>query len=374
MRRHRPERSARGGRETRPPRIDKRLVRESTAARRQFGIAGGTGVLSAAVIVAQAVLLAEIISRAAEHHAALAQLRGPLLLLAAVMVARAVLAGAFELSGRIAAAQVMSELRGRLARALLIERPGRLPSERTGELATAAVQGVDSLESYFAGYLTAFVLASAVPIAVLAWVLPLDPVADLVLAVSIPILIVFMILIGKGAQARTRSRWRALTLLSSHFLDVVRGLETLRAHRRDQAQVAVLDAVGDRYRRETMSTLRLAFMSAFVLELCAMMGTGLVAATIGVQLTAGDLSLQAGLTVLLLAPELYAPLRAVGQQFHASADGLAAAEQLFAVLDEGASLPLPARPSPAPDPRREPCASITSPTPTPAEAATCSTT
>ena len=138
-----------------------------------------------------------------------------------------------------------------------------------------------------------------------------------------------MILIGKGAQARTRSRWKSLALLSSHFLDVVRGLETLRAHRRESAQVEVIAAVGDRYRRETMGTLRIAFMSALVLELCAMLGIALVAATIGVQLTAGELSLQAGLTVLLLAPELYAPLRAVGQQFHASADGLAAAERLL---------------------------------------------
>jgi len=314
-------------------RVDRRLARETAAARRQFATAGVLGIGTAGLVVAQAALLAEIIARAAVEHAGLAQLRSPLIALSCVIAARALLAGGFELSGRRGALGVMSELRQRLAKRVLIEHAGRLPEERTGELAAAAVQGVDALESYFAGYLPAFVLATAVPLAVLIWVTPLDLSAAIVLAITIPILIVFMVLIGKGAEARTRSRWRVLSLLSSHFLDVVRGLETLRAFRREQAQILTLTEVGDRYRHETLGTLRLAFTSALVLELCAMLGTALVAATIGVQLTGGHLTLRAGLTVLLLAPELYAPLRAVGQQFHASADGLAAAERLLESLD-----------------------------------------
>jgi thiol reductant ABC exporter CydD subunit len=334
-------------------RVDRRLTRESAAARVHVAVATLLGLVTAALVVAQAALLATVIARAAVDHAGLAQLRGLLIALAAVFAGRALVAGGFELSGRLGALRVMAELRHRLARRLLIDRPGRRPAERTGELAAAAVQGVDALEAYFAGYLPSFVLATAVPVAVLIWVAPLDGTAALILALTIPILIVFMILIGKGAQARTRSRWRTLAQLSSHFLDVVRGLETLRAHRREHAQTEVLAQVGDRYRRETMATLRLAFSSALVLELCAMLGIALVAATVGVQLTAGHLSLQAGLTVLLLAPELYAPLRAVGQQFHASADGLAAAERLLAVLDE----PVPTvggGTATAPDPKRWP--------------------
>ena len=183
------------------------------------------------------------------------------------------------------------------------------------------------------------------------------------LAVTIPLLIVFMILVGKGAKDRARSRWRALSLLSGHFLDVVRGLETLRAYRREAAQAETIETVCERYRAETMGTLRVAFLSALVLELCAMIGTALVAATIGVQLDGGHLGLQAGLTVLLLAPELYGPLRGVGQQFHASADGLAAAERIFAVLDAPPALgSAPAgrrRRGTGPRPRRR-CASRTS--------------
>ncbi len=337
-------------------RVDRRLLRESAAARPHLAAAAGLGVGSALLIVAQAALLAQVITAVAMHGASLADERDALIALAAVLVARAITGGLFEFSGRVAAARVLAELRGRLVRQLLLVRPGRAPGERTGELAAVAVQGVDALEDYFAGYLPALMLTVTVPIAVMIWVIPLDPIAAAIFAITMPLLIVFMILIGLRAQSRTLRRWQALSLLSSHFLDVVRGLETLRAHSRERAQAQTLAAVGERYRAETMGTLRLAFISAFALELCAMLGTGLVAATIGVQLTGGHLELDAGLTVLLLAPELYGPLRSVGQQFHASADGLAAAGRLLDVLDEPGLLSdvEDAESAPVPDPRQAP--------------------
>ncbi len=332
-------------------------MRHSRAGRSALGAAAALGVATAAVVVAQAALLAHAITAAAMHHATLAALSTTLVALAVVVALRALLAGGFEVSGRIGATRVMSELRGRLAEQLLVRSPLAREHERTGELTAAAVQGIDSLEAYFAGYLPALVLAAAVPLAVLAWIVPVDLAAAGVLALTVPLLIGFMILVGRGAQARARSRWRALALLSGHFLDVVRGLETLRAYRREAAQVQTIERVGESYRAQTMSTLRIAFLSALVLELCAMLGTALVAATIGIQLDGGHLGLQAGLTVLLLAPELYAPLRAVGQQFHASTDGLAAAERIFAVLDEPPALTVSRTPgayAPAPDPALEP--------------------
>jgi len=336
-------------------RVDRRLLRECRAARAALALAGVVGAAMAVAIVAQAWLLAHVIGAAAADHRSLATLAGSLVALALVMVARALLAGSFEASGRVAAARVMSELRGRLAEVLLVRSPTRRAEDRTGELAAAAVQGVDALEAYFSGYLPQLVLAAAVPLAVLVWVAPHDLAAAAVFAVTIPLLIVFMILVGKGAAARARSRWRALALLSGHFLDVVRGLETLRAYRREDAQAQTIERVGETYRAETMGTLRVAFLSALVLELCAMISTALVAATIGVQLDDGHLRLQTGLAILLLAPELYAPLRAVGQQFHASTDGMAAAERLFAVLDAPPALAAPrGEARRVPDPALEP--------------------
>jgi len=365
--------------------VDRRLLRESRAARAHFALVVGLALASAALIVAQAALLAYIIDRAAMDHVAVLALEGQLIALGAVLLARALVAGGFELAAELGASATMSELRGRLARHLLraggsveVSAPAAEQSasrddvgaaradgsqaNRTGELAAAAVYGVEGLRAYFSGYLPQLVLAAVVPVAVLAWAAVADPLAAGLLALTVPLLVVFMVLIGKGARAQTQRRWQALSLLSSHFLDVVRGLPTLRAHRRERAQAQTLAAVGERYRAETMATLRVAFLSALVLELCAMIGTALAAATIGVQLVDGDLGLTAGLTVLLLAPELYGPLRQVGQRFHAAADGTAAAERIYAVLDQPEAIAPVSTAVPAsttasarvPDPAREP--------------------
>lgn len=330
--------------------VDPRLVRSSGTARTHLTAAGVLGVLEAGLILAQAVLLATVIARAATRGVGLAQLQRELIALGAVLAARGVISAGFEFSGLVGATRVMSELRGRLVSHQLLDAPGQRPNDvRTGELAASAVQGVDALEAYFAGYLPQLMLASVVPLAVLALVATVDPISALILGVSVPVLIVSMIFIGKSAQARSRKRIGALSLLSAHFLDVVRGLATLRAYRREHFEEQVLADVGERYRRETLGTLRIAFLSALVLEMCAMLGTAAVAATVGIQLVGGTLTLQAGLTVLLLAPELYGPLRRVGQQFHASADGSAAAERIFATLDFAPAVRHPDRPRPVSD-------------------------
>jgi thiol reductant ABC exporter CydD subunit len=327
------------------PPVDRRLIRESRVARTHLALAGVLGVISAVLIVAQAALLAYIIDRAAMHKATLASLKGELGWLAGVLLTRALVNGAFELSGRWGAVRVMSELRGRLIRRILLQSPEQRPDAgRTGELAGTAVQGIDALEGYFAGYLPQLVLAAVVPVAVIGWVITVDPITAGILALTVPLLIVFMVLIGKGARAQAQRRWQALALLGAHFLDVVQGLATLRAYGREDAQEQTLAEVGERYRSETMATLRTAFLSAFVLELCAMIGTALVAATIGVQLVSGTLGLQAGLTVLLLAPEMYGPLRQVGQQFHASTDASTASDAIFQALDSTPAITRASRP------------------------------
>ncbi len=340
-----PPRSARSS-------VDRRLLRSVRAARLPFAIAIALGVLTAVLVVAQASLLGRIIAGAFPGGDDLADSAPLLWLLAGVIALRALCAGGFEASGRIGAGRVMSELRSRITSHLLHARPTGLRDQRSGELVSTAVQGVDALEVYFARYLPQLVLAVLVPVVILAWIFPRDFAAGMILLVTLPVIVVFMVLIGLGARAATDRRWRTLSLLSAHFLDVVRGLETLRANDRAQAQVETLARAGDEYRRETMATLRIAFLSSLVLELAAMLGTALVAATIAIQLIGGNLAFSTGLAVLILAPELYLPIRMVGQQFHASADGLAAAERCFEVLDTPATVTAPAVAEPAPDPSR----------------------
>lgn len=330
------------GTRSRARETQRRLTRTSRAARAHLAGTVVLGLLATTLIVVQATLLARVIVGAFLGGESLSQL-GPLLVgLAVVSVARGLVDAGFEAGGRLGAARVMAELRSRLVRHLLLVRPGALQGERSGELATAAVQGVDALEAYFARYLPQAVLAALAPLVVLVWTVPRDWEAAAILAVTAPLIPVFMVLIGRLAERTTRQRWRRLSRLGARFLDLVGGLETLRAHGRAEAQADSIAAAGEGYRRETMGALRIGFLSALVLELLAMIGVAMVAATVGVQLAEGSLGLTAGLTVLILAPEVYMPLRRLGAQFHASADGMASAERIFEVLDQPPAVSAPA--------------------------------
>jgi thiol reductant ABC exporter CydD subunit len=234
---------------------------------------------------------------------------------------------------------VLSTLRLALVERRLRAQPLSLDGTEAGEIAASAVQGVDALEAYFGRYLPQVVLAVTVPLAVLVWVAAIDPTSAALMLVTLPLVPVFMWLIGRYTEERTREQWRSLRLLSTHFLDVVRGLPTLRAFNRAEAQTSAIAEVSERYRRTTMATLRVGFLSGAVLELAATLGVALVAVTVGVRLTDGSLGLQAGLTVLVLAPELYLPLRGLAAQFHASAEGLAVAERMLALLEAPPSAP-----------------------------------
>ncbi|MGE5635803.1 MAG: thiol reductant ABC exporter subunit CydD [Nocardioidaceae bacterium] len=330
----------------------RRLLRGARSARLPLTVAALLGTLTAGLVVAQAALIAKVVTSAFMDGERPSSLAPWVAALAAVVVVRALCAGAFETSGRRGAQRVMAELRERLAHHVLEVRPTGSPDRSAGGLVTDAVQGVESLEAWFARYLPQAVLSVTVPVVVLAFVLPRDPAAGLILLGTIPVVVVFMVLIGLAARAKTERRWRRLSLLSAHLLDVMRGLETLRAHDRESAQVGVIERSADALRRETMATLRVAFLSALVLELAAMLGVALVAATVGIQLAEGRLGLETGLAVLILAPELYMPIRLLGQQFHASQDGMVAAERIFGVLDEPAAVAIPTFPEPAPDPAR----------------------
>jgi ATP-binding cassette subfamily C protein CydD len=312
--------------------LDQRLLARARAARRLLVFDSALGVAGAVLLVVQATLIARIVAQAFTGSS-LRDVAPELVLLTLAFAARGTLAWGFEVAGRRAAWRVLSELRLALAERRLRAHPAALDGTEAGEIAAVAVQGVEGLEAYFGRYLPQVVLAAVVPFVVLAWVATIDVGSALLLLITLPLVPLFMWLIGRYTSERTRERWLALRLLSTHFLDVVRGLPTLRAFNRSRAQGAVISDVGERYRRAAMGTLRVSFLSGSVLELAATLGVALVAVTVGVRLVDGGIGLQAGLTVLILAPELYAPLRRLGAQFHASADGVAVAERMLALLD-----------------------------------------
>jgi thiol reductant ABC exporter CydD subunit len=316
------------------------------------------GAASAVLLIAQAVLLASVIARVfvqgrgplgARTGAPLAGEWPALAWLAAIALARAALAWAAETAAHRTSARAKRDLRRRLARHVLAIGPARLGAEHTGELTLAATRGVDALDAYFARYLPQLVLSALVPLAVLAWVARTDRTSAIILLATLPLVPLFGWLIGVASEAPARRQWRLLGGLAGHFLDVVQGLPTLRLFGRSGAQAEHIARVSEEHRRVTMKTLRVAFLSAFALETIAAVATALVAVSIGLRLVDGRMTLAAGLAVLILTPEVFLPLRQASAQFHASAEGVAAADRIFEVLALGAP-PAPPAAAPVPDP------------------------
>jgi len=309
--------------------VHRRLLALAPRARLPLGGAVAAGVAGAALLVVQAAAIARIVDGAAFGGEDVAALGGVFAVLCAALAGRALLSAATEWLGRRAAERAMGELRRRVAAHVLSVRGRQVEETRRGELATAAVHGVDALADYYAKAVPQLALAAVVPVGVVVAIGARDLPVAILLALTLPLVVVFMVLVGKASADRIAERRQALGVLGSHFLDVVRGLPTLRAHGRAEAQAQTLGAIGERYRLESVAALRVAFLSALVLELLAMVGTAIAAAVVGVQLAEGSLGFEAGLFVLLLAPEVYVPLRLAGQRYHAAEDGAAAAGRLL---------------------------------------------
>ncbi|MFE5852478.1 thiol reductant ABC exporter subunit CydD [Streptomyces sp. NPDC056500] len=313
--------------------IDPRLLRYARATRLFLLAVVLLGLVGAALVVAQAMLIAEVVVGAFQQGLSVSDLTTPLLLLAGVAVGRALVSWLTELAAHRASAAVKSELRGRLLARAVELGPGWLSRQRTGSLAALATRGVDALDDYFSRYLPQLGLAVVVPLAVLARIVTEDWVSAAIIVVTLPLIPLFMVLIGMATQTRMDRQWRLLSRLSGHFLDVVAGLPTLKIFGRAKAQAESIRTITSEYRRATVRTLRIAFISSFALELLATLSVALVAVTIGMRLVHGDMDLYTGLVILVLAPEAYLPIRMVGTQYHAAAEGLSAAEEIFEVLE-----------------------------------------
>ncbi len=293
-------------------------------------------VFTAVLVIAQAWLLADAISGAFVDGKHLDALRSTLAILLGVVLARAAVAWGRERLAVRSSARAKSQLRAALLAHVGALGPRYLSERRTGELAVLATRGIDALDAYFSLYLPQLLLAVIVPVSVVAVVADRDWISALIIAVTLPLIPVFMALVGATTRDRVDQQLQTLQLLAGHFLDVVTGLPTLKVFGRAKAQIASIGEVTDRYRRTAMSTLRVTFLSSGILELVATISVALVAVTMGVRLMDGHVGLRTALIVLLLAPEAYLPLRMLGANYHASTEGMSAARQAFEVLEEPA--------------------------------------
>ncbi|MFG2650729.1 thiol reductant ABC exporter subunit CydD [Streptomyces sp. NPDC048436] len=311
--------------------VERRLIRELPSLRRHMTYSTVLALLGPCLVVAQAVLLATVIADGFTGRGARI---APLAALGAVMASRALLTWVRGLLAQRAAADAKRVLRDRVTRLLRHTGPLRLASRRHGETVTLLTRGLDALDPYVVGYLPTMTATAVVPLTVVAWLAWTDWTSALIIVVTLPLIPVFGALVGLHTARRTARQWQLLARLGGHFLDVVAGLPTLRAFGREQHQARVMGEMAEAHRRATMRTLRVAFLSSFVLETVATLSVALVAVPVGLRLLDGELDLRAALTVLFLAPEAYLPLRAAGAAFHDSAEGIAVAERVFAVLDE----------------------------------------
>jgi ATP-binding cassette subfamily C protein CydCD len=348
--------------------LDKRLLLLVRSARFAFILTVSLGFAGGVLIVIQARLLSGIIARVYLEKETLAGVLTPLGILALIFVVRAAAMWGSEISGSCFASQIKSELRARLFRHLQFLGPAYLreggdekrrdigPSDqsgairqprsgnlgdqkvpsslRTGELVNTAVEGIEALDAYFSQYLPQLLLAALIPLTYLAVVFPLDKISGIVLLFTAPLIPAFMVLIGDVANRLTKQRWERMSRMSAYFLDILQGLTTLKILGRSKDQIKVIKLVSERFRHTTLEVLRVAFLSALALEWVASLSTAVVAVEIGLRLLYGRLAFEQALFVLLLAPEFYLPLRALGTRFHAGMTGVRAAERIFQIISK----------------------------------------
>lgn len=311
--------------------ITRRLFFQGGPVRLFLGLTVATGTLISLLIVGQAHYLSLLIDDVFLKSGSGGW--GWLLALLLIIVGRAVLTWAGDTSASQAAGIVKKTLREALFKHLLKLGPAYTRGERSGELTNTAMEGVEALDAYYSQYLPQFFLTMLVPLVVVVAVFSADVLSGIVLVVTMPILPVFMILIGLQAQTKSQKQFNILSQMSAHFLDVLQGLTTLKLFGRSKRQEETIARVSERYRQRTMGVLRIAFLSALVMEVGATLSTAIVAVEIGLRLLYGHIEFQSAFFVLLLAPEFYQPLRTVGQRFHSATAGIAAASRIFEILD-----------------------------------------
>ncbi|MGV1036109.1 MAG: thiol reductant ABC exporter subunit CydD [Candidatus Nanopelagicales bacterium] len=292
-------------------------------------IGAATGVL----LIAQAFAITDIVVPVFLDGASLGEVRGAIYLLVGAIIGRVAMSYLTESLAYRAAAQAKSQLRLGVVEHVEALGPVWRSGRNSAALTQLVTRGIDGLDSYFARYLPQLVLAVIVPLTVGVVVLLADPLAALIVVLTLPLIPVFMILIGKFTQSKVDRQWRTLSQLSGHFVDVVAGMPTLKAFGRANAQARNVQQIGEKYRTTTMGVLRISFLSSLVLEVLAMLSVAIVAVSIGIRLVDGTMTLHAGLLVLILVPEIYLPLRLVGMHFHAAAEGLGAAGDMIEILE-----------------------------------------
>lgn len=313
--------------------LDKHLFAQAKLARLALLLTIFFGVAIGGMLIIQAALLSAVIKRAFLDDALLADLIPYFMMLLVVIIMRVALNFGEAFTAKQIAIRVKRDLRQRLMAHVIVLGPSYMVAERSGEMVNTLTEGIEALEAYFRDYLPGLFNALFIPAIMLFIVFPIDLITGIILFVTAPLIPLFMALIGMLAGQVARQQYGAMSRMSAHFLDVLQGLTTLKLFNRSQRQVQTIQRITDDFRAATMGVLRIAFLSAFWLELMATISVALVAVEIGVRLLYGGIGFEQALFLLIIAPDYYAPLRALGAKFHAGTEGTAASKRIFAILE-----------------------------------------
>src|SRR6266487_4070648 len=292
-----------------------------------------SGFLIGLLTIGQAYLLSSTINGVFLQSRTLAEVAGWLRLILIIIVGRAFLTWINEVNANAVAVKIKSDLREQLFNHILNLGPTYTRGQRTGELTTAAVEGIEALDAYYSQYLPQLVITALIPISILIVVFPIDLLSGIVMLVTAPLIPFFMIMIGKGAEIVTKRQYQTLWRLSAHFLDSLQGLTTLKLFGQSKAHAKNIEKVSNQFRDTTLGVLRITFLSALALELLATLSTAIIAVEIGFRLLYAKMEFQQAFFILVLAPEFYLPLRMLGARFHAGMSGTTAAQRIYEILD-----------------------------------------
>ncbi len=322
--------------------IDPRLIAFVKRVKLPFLLTLVFAIIAAVAVVAQAYYLSTIIDSSFLKHKTLYQLLNPLFIFILILLARFLAQWFSDHFASQLSAKIRYQLRNQLSFHLQKLSPVMLAIEKRGELSNTLQQGVDALDAYFRSYLPQLFKAATIPLLILIFVFPLDLLSGIVFLFTAPVIPVFMMLIGQLAKKATQKQWRTLSHLSAYLLDMIEGLSTLKILNRSQFQITRIKKLSEQFRQSTMAVLRIAFLSALVLEMAATISTAVVAVEIGLRLLYAKLPFSEALFILILAPEYYQPMRQLGASFHAGMEGVEAAQRIFEIFKLPTHLPVSA--------------------------------
>jgi ATP-binding cassette subfamily C protein CydD len=309
--------------------VNRKLLKEALSFKYYLPAIIVLEIMIALSAIFQAVTLSFIINKAFMYKLPLSKLQDQILLLLLLIIFRAFLTWGFELLTKLTATKIKFKMREKLQKSLLSANPLKLQSESSGEIVNLAIEGVERLDSYFSEYLPQLAIFIITPLLIIIFSFQVDITSSIIMLITAPLIPFFMILIGKYTGKLTSRQWETLSRLGGHFLDIVRGLPTLKLFGRSKTQRNVIHRVSENFRKSTMDVLKVAFLSSLVLELLATLSTAIIAVTLGIRLIYSHISFENALFLLILLPEFYQPLRQLGAKFHSGLEGDAAANNIF---------------------------------------------